>query len=146
MAFVLDASVTACWAFDDEDHPDASAAFEADVWEIINETQSSTYSVTNGNFTIQKYWWNYDWLNLANGWLTEVQTGNYLAGDPNGPGAIAFQNLKVEALVNDTYQDYALVMTGFGGNIGLIPEPVTLAGVFLGIGSLATYLRKRRAS
>jgi predicted nucleic acid-binding protein len=28
MAFVLDASVTACWAFDDEDHPDASRAFE----------------------------------------------------------------------------------------------------------------------
>lgn len=27
MAFVLDASVTACWAFDDEDHPDASLAF-----------------------------------------------------------------------------------------------------------------------
>jgi predicted nucleic acid-binding protein len=28
MAFVLDASVTACWAFDDEDHPDARVAFE----------------------------------------------------------------------------------------------------------------------
>jgi|SRR5208283_652570 len=28
MAFVVDASVTACWAFDDEDHPDASLAFE----------------------------------------------------------------------------------------------------------------------
>lgn len=28
MAFVLDASITACWAFDDEDHPDASLAFE----------------------------------------------------------------------------------------------------------------------
>ena len=27
MAFVLDASITACWAFDDEDHPDARAAF-----------------------------------------------------------------------------------------------------------------------
>jgi predicted nucleic acid-binding protein len=27
MAFVLDASVTACWAFQDEDHPDASLAF-----------------------------------------------------------------------------------------------------------------------
>ena len=27
MAFVLDASITACWAFDDEDHPDASLAF-----------------------------------------------------------------------------------------------------------------------
>jgi predicted nucleic acid-binding protein len=27
MAFVLDASVTACWAFPDEDHPDASLAF-----------------------------------------------------------------------------------------------------------------------
>jgi predicted nucleic acid-binding protein len=28
MGFVLDASITACWAFDDEDHPDASLAFE----------------------------------------------------------------------------------------------------------------------
>ena len=29
MAFVLDASVTACWAFQDEDHPDADLAFAA---------------------------------------------------------------------------------------------------------------------
>jgi predicted nucleic acid-binding protein len=28
MAIVLDASITACWAFDDEDHPDASLAFD----------------------------------------------------------------------------------------------------------------------
>ncbi len=28
MGFVLDASITACWAFQDEDHPDASLAFE----------------------------------------------------------------------------------------------------------------------
>jgi predicted nucleic acid-binding protein len=28
MAFVLDASVTVCWAFDDEDHPDGSLAFD----------------------------------------------------------------------------------------------------------------------
>lgn len=28
MGFVLDASVTACWAFQDEDHPDARAAFD----------------------------------------------------------------------------------------------------------------------
>ena len=27
MAFVLDASITACWAFQDEDHPDAGLAF-----------------------------------------------------------------------------------------------------------------------
>jgi len=27
MAFVLDASIAACWAFKDEDHPDAAAAF-----------------------------------------------------------------------------------------------------------------------
>jgi len=27
MAFVLDASITACWAFQDEDRPDASLAF-----------------------------------------------------------------------------------------------------------------------
>jgi predicted nucleic acid-binding protein len=28
MAFVLDASITACWAFQDEGHPDASLAFQ----------------------------------------------------------------------------------------------------------------------
>jgi predicted nucleic acid-binding protein len=28
MAFVLDASITACWAFEDEDHADASLAFD----------------------------------------------------------------------------------------------------------------------
>jgi predicted nucleic acid-binding protein len=28
MAFVLDASITGCWAFQDEDHPDANAAFD----------------------------------------------------------------------------------------------------------------------
>ena len=28
MAYVLDASVTACWAFQDEDHPDADLAFQ----------------------------------------------------------------------------------------------------------------------
>ena len=27
MAFVLDASIAACWAFQDEDHPDAALAF-----------------------------------------------------------------------------------------------------------------------
>jgi len=26
MSFVLDASITACWAFPDEDHPDAALA------------------------------------------------------------------------------------------------------------------------
>jgi predicted nucleic acid-binding protein len=29
MAFVLDASITGCWAFRDEDHPDAQLAFHA---------------------------------------------------------------------------------------------------------------------
>ena len=28
MAFVLDASITVCWAFQDEDHPDAGLAFQ----------------------------------------------------------------------------------------------------------------------
>ena len=28
MAFVLDASIAACWAFQDEDHPDAALAFQ----------------------------------------------------------------------------------------------------------------------
>jgi hypothetical protein len=28
MPFVIDASIAACWAFDDEDHPVAAAAIE----------------------------------------------------------------------------------------------------------------------
>ena len=28
MAFVLDASITGCWAFEDEGHPEAGLAFE----------------------------------------------------------------------------------------------------------------------
>ena len=29
MAFVLDASITACWAFQDEDHPDADLRYRS---------------------------------------------------------------------------------------------------------------------
>ena len=42
MAFVLDASITACWAFQDEDHPDARLAF---------------HRMRSGEAVVPSLWW-----------------------------------------------------------------------------------------
>jgi hypothetical protein len=50
--------------------------------------------------------------------------------------------MDVLALSNAEQQDFAFTSPGAGGRI--IPEPVTMAGLMLGIGSVVTYVRKRR--
>jgi hypothetical protein len=114
---------------------DAAAAFEADVWEIINET-TSTYALNGGTFQVQEAWGDKDWTALANSWLGQVHNGKTLDGDDLDPVT------GVAALINPLTQDYALVIPGFGG--APVPEPVTLAGIVLGLGSLTTYIRRRR--
>jgi|SRR5581483_5284417 len=42
MSFVLDASLTACWAFDDENHPDAAIAFSR---------------MSSGDAVVPALWW-----------------------------------------------------------------------------------------
>ncbi|WP_051955964.1 type II toxin-antitoxin system VapC family toxin [Beijerinckia mobilis] len=69
MAFVLDASVAACWVFEDEDHPAASLALERvrveEVW-------------------VPSLWWfevrNILIVNERRGRLTEADTAAFLQG------------------------------------------------------------------
>ena len=103
-----------------------AGAFEAAVWEIVYETGAS-YNVYNGSFKISEYWGS-GWGLIANGWLNNLSTVQ-----PNND---------LRALVSMSAQDYALTIPGVGSES--IPEPVTMAGLMMGIGGLVTYIRKRR--
>jgi len=114
-----------------------AAAFQACVWEIICET-SGTYDVLRGsadagNFYMQEYWGS-GWLTTANGWLDVVSS---TAEDPVDIG--------LRVLVNEDTQDYALTIPGLGG-IPVIPEPLTMLGVFGGIAGLGGYVRRRQGA
>jgi hypothetical protein len=102
-----------------------SAAFQASVWEIIYET--SAYDVKQNVFRITSSNASRD---LANYWLTHL-------GDVD-------PCLGLRILVRDDQQDFAIVVPGVGRDP--IPEPVTMAGVMLGIGSIAGYVRRRRTA
>jgi len=69
-------------------------------------------------------------------WQFLVDGSKYTLGTSAAPGV----------WVEDFFGDYG-TGGGLSGNMGsgyAIPEPVTLAGLALGLGSLATYLRRRR--
>ena len=119
-----------------------AAAFEACVWEIVYET-SGTYDVdytysptdtTRGNFYVQPTSGS-GWLATANSWLGALGTDQ--------------PQVALRVLVSDGYQDFALTVSGLGGGGPEnpdIPEPVTMAGLMMGIGGLVTYVRKRRTA
>jgi predicted nucleic acid-binding protein len=69
MPFVLDASIAACWAFDDEDHPVAALALER---------------VRTDEARVPSLWWfevrNTLIVNERRGRLTESDTGAFLRG------------------------------------------------------------------
>ncbi len=106
-----------------------AAAFEASVWEIIYET-SGTYDVTAGRLWMERYasWNPDDWLTLANSWLSSLGTDQPDVG--------------LRVLANEGYQDYALWVPGLPTDP--MPEPVTVAGLVMGIGCLGRYVRRRR--
>jgi predicted nucleic acid-binding protein len=68
VAFVLDASVTACWAFDDEDHPHARLAF---------------HRVRTEEAVVPSLWWfevrNILIVNERRRRITETTTATFLA-------------------------------------------------------------------
>jgi len=105
---------------------DEAAAFQASVWEIIYEDDAITYDINTGDFYIAG---TASWLNTADGWLGSLSGYS----DPD-------TGLRV--LVNEGTQDYALTIPGLG-SVPVIPEPLTLTGMFLGIGGVAAYIRKR---
>jgi hypothetical protein len=111
-----------------------AAAFEAAVWEIINETATKPggaydYNLGLGTFRVSEYWGG-SWGTIANGWFANLQD--------------MAPNLNVVALVNEDFQDYALTVADFGSRESPIPEPVTMAGLMLGICGLARYVRRNR--
>ena len=69
MPFVLDASIAACWAFDDEDHPVAALALER---------------VRTDEARVPSLWWfevrNTLIVNERRGRLTESDTATFLRG------------------------------------------------------------------
>jgi len=106
---------------------DGAAAFQAAVWEIIYE-DSGTYDVTGGRLWLEDASGDNSWLSTANTWLAGLGTDKPEVG--------------LRVLANEDYQDYALVVTDLPADP--VPEPVTLAGLALGVGSLVGYLRRRR--
>jgi len=118
-----------------------AGAFQVAVWEVVNETDmvggAYNYNLSSGSFWINEYtlsgpggWSRIAWNTLGTGWL------NNLAG--------MTPRTDVVALVNEDFQDYALTVQGFGSRH--TPEPVTLAGVAMGISCLVRYVRKRRTA
>lgn len=105
----------------------AAWEFQASVWEIVNET-SSSYDLTQGYFKVSG---NSTWVTEANGWL-------------NGLSSDLTPTVPVWVLASESAQDYAIWFPGLGGS--MIPEPLTMAGLMMGIGGLAGYVRRRRAA
>ena len=105
-----------------------SAAFQAAVWNIIYDTD---LNVTSGAFHVdlvngvEK-----TWAALSNYWLANLGTVDPCLG--------------LRILVSENQQDFAIVVPGIGRDP--IPEPVTMAGLMLGIGSIAGYVRRRRTA
>ena len=115
------------------DHADA-AAFQASVWEIVYEDANNAYDVsyhnaaTRGAFYIEEYWGGSGWLDTANAWLADLGTD-----DPD---------IGLRVLANVDKQDFAVTIPGLGA--APIPEPLTMLGVFLGVGGLGAYVRRRQ--
>lgn len=110
-----------------------AAAFEASVWEIVYET-SGTYNVdfynsgARGDFYVKPTSGGTGWVDTANTWLANLGTSH--------------PDIGLRVLASEGYQDFSLTVAGLGADP--IPEPVTMAGLMLGIGGLVTYIRKRR--
>jgi hypothetical protein len=113
-----------------------AAARQLAVWEIVFE-QGSTYDVKKG--ATGTYYTFY-----ADG----VSTNTLDAADQMLGTAVAYQwqplDIKppVYALVSATYQDQLYAIVG-GTLLPPIPEPLTMLGMFLGLGGVGAYIKRR---
>jgi len=106
-------------------------AFQLGIWEIIYEDSSNAYDILNGRFTANPY--RVDW------WVSGKPKVNQWLSSLNGTGTMA----ELRALVHDSYQDLLIVVPR-EEHQGVIPEPLTSLGAFLGLGAVTGYLGKRR--
>ena len=108
-------------------------AFGAAVWEIVFENPANDYDVADGalKMTGMGIYGGENSAAIANDWLSQLN------------GDISKYEQGLFALSHPCYQDFALAgPTPPSGNP--IPEPMTLAGVGMGVAGLCGYLRRRR--
>jgi len=103
-------------------------AFSAALWEIVYERDAS-FDLDSGTLIMNGLDWGAG--AIAEDWLSQLDGTESL-----------FDN-DVFALVNDTYQDFALTSPGYGGRPP-IPEPVTVVSLLLGGACLSAYTRRRK--
>ncbi len=115
---------------------DAEAeAFAAGVWEIMYDDPGAIidgmptgYDFTTGYLQAG----NFENAALANTWLDDLGKWEVI-GDTN----------KVFALTNDEFEDVSFVALNYGG-IRIVPEPLTMVGVLMGIAGIGGYVVRKR--
>lgn len=101
------------------------AVFASCVWEIINESSTNLWDVAHGAMQVAL---SSAQTTTANSWLSTLSTEDH--------GTIAY------ALVSKSgNQDFAIVLES-GGSI--VPEPLTVLGMFGGLVGVGGYIRRRR--
>lgn len=102
-------------------------AFNAAVWELVFEEEGNSLDILDGALKVA----NVNYASMANTWLANLDAG----GD----------RTTLYALSSSSYQDY-VVLIPTRDDDKVVPEPITMTGLLIGVGSLATYMRKRRRS
>jgi len=117
-----------------------SAAFQAALWEIVWET-NGTLNVSGGNFSVNGG--TNPTLMAAWDGSAEGSTAD-IANDMLESLATATLTQGVDVWVSDGVQNQVMVVST-GKDIPPVPEPLTMAGLGMGICGLVTYIRKRRS-
>jgi hypothetical protein len=124
---------------------DKAAAFQAAVWEIINEADRNynVHSYGGSGSTGFRVGSTAGWTDTANSYLGDIL-------DTYNNDLTLYEQIvagsEVAALVNEDAQDYALKIPGFGGAENVIPEPLTCIGLGMGLVGCVGYIRRRRAA
>jgi hypothetical protein len=117
---------------------DTAAAFQAAVWEVVNETdydrvtQSYDYDVTKGSFKIVANSGDgTDWVALANTYLTDMESAKAAS---------------VYAIYSASTQNFAFLVPTEGSGVvvnSIVPEPITFITGLLVVSGLGAYIRRR---
>ena len=121
------------------DYPDHWSDLSFD----INAPRGITIGTASGSLSqtglLESTWFN-DYLSFSAGSKTSFLVGTYRVDvTPLGLARVGGSNFSGD---NPWIQPSRDLMAKF--DVTLVPEPVTMAGLMLGIGSVVTYVRKRR--